>query len=317
MFEDKNRHNSHNSHTRQEGNSLYPILHIADSLKTYQKDLVQKEVASLWELSLVGRSFSGVIQEADSFQDKLQNLDQSFSNINETASQFNNVRTEVAESVSEAQGQMEELGKTSMRVQGTYAEMEVTFRALEESILGIQKCMGKIVSIADQTNILAINASIEASRAGAEGRGFAVVAAHVKELAQKIKDLAGEVDSGVSDVAGRANQLSTSIQHSQDTLSQGTDIVAQTDQSFQKITAAADGAISVQTEIAGVIQASQMELQGIRQFFDQIKDQYQEVVKHIDQASRLGTTKSAMFEDMDNMISQIPPLVEDLEGKGR
>lgn len=48
------------------------------------------------------------------------------------------------------------------------------------------------------------------------------------------------------------------------------------------------------------------------QFFDKIKGQYQEVIKHIDRASRLGTTKSAMFEDMENMISQIPPLVKDL-----
>ena len=35
--------------------------------------------------------------------------------------------------------------------------------------------------------------------------------------------------------------------------------------------------------------------------------------KHIDQASRLGTTKSAMFEDMDNMISQMPPFVKGVE----
>ena len=75
--------------------------------------------------------------------------------------------------------------------------------------------------------------------------------------------------------------------------------------------------MGVQSGIAGVIQASQGELEVLCQFFDRIKGRYQEVVKHIDSASRLGTTKSAMFEDMDNMISQIPPLVEDLEGKGR
>ena len=60
--------------------------------------------------------------------------------------------------------------------------------------------MSKIVSIADQTNILSINASIEAARAGAEGKGFAVVASEVKKLATEIKDLAGEVDSGILDV---------------------------------------------------------------------------------------------------------------------
>ena len=68
-----------NRQNPEEKRSLYPILFVMDTLNGYRKDLVQKEVASLWELSLVGRSFSGVIQEADSFQDKLQNLDQSFS----------------------------------------------------------------------------------------------------------------------------------------------------------------------------------------------------------------------------------------------
>ncbi len=293
---------------------LYPMLHVADSLKEYQKELVKKEVASLWELSMVGTSFSGVIKEADHFQAKLQDLGLSFSNINETAEQFAQVRNEIAQNVSEAQGQMEDLGRTSAQVQKSYDEMTEIFTQLQAAIKAIQQCMGKIVSIADQTNILAINASIEAARAGVEGKGFAVVAAQVKELAKEIKILAGEVDTGINDVEDRASQLSGSIQTSQETLGQGVGIVSQTDESFRKITSAAEGAVSVQTEIAGVILASQQELQVIRQFFDQIKSQYQEVVTHIDRASRLGTTKSAMFEDMDNMISQLPPLVKDMEG---
>ena len=47
-------------------------------------------------------------------------------------------------------------------------------------------------------------------------------------------------------------------------------------------------------------------------FFLRTKRQYEEVVKNIEYANRLGTTKSAMFEDMENMISQIAPVVEDL-----
>ena len=125
--------------------------------------------------------------------------------------------------------------------------------------------------------------------------------------------LANEVDTGVCDVENSASQLSGSIQASQQTLGQEAAIVSRTDESFQKITSAAEGAVAVQSEISGVIGASQQELQVIRQFFDQIKEQYQEVLKHIESASRLGTTKSAMFEDMDNMIAQIPPMVRDLE----
>ena len=294
----------------REEKSLYPVLHVADSLKEYQQELVKKEVASLWELSQVGASFGSVLQEGDHFQMKLQDLGASFSNINETAEQFSQVREEIAQAVSAARGQMEELGQTSVQVQRTYDTMAETFAQLEEAIRGIQRSMGKIVSIAEQTNILAINASIEAARAGQEGRGFAVVAAQVKKLAEEIKDLAGEVDNGVNDVELRAGELSQSISVSQQTLEQN---VGQTEGSFEQITAAAENAVVVQSEIADVIGSSQRELEGLRQFFDRIKNQYQAVVKHIDSASRLGTTKSAMFEDMDNMISQLPPIVKDLE----
>jgi len=76
LFAGKNRQKP--EQTREE-RSLYPILHVAGSLKEYQKELVQKEVASLWELSLVGTSFSSVLKEADHFQAKLQDLGASFS----------------------------------------------------------------------------------------------------------------------------------------------------------------------------------------------------------------------------------------------
>lgn len=293
--------------------SAYPILHVTDSLKEYEKDLARKEVESLFELNKIGSSFSGILEEADHFQAQLTDFNQSFSNINDAAGRFTEVKEEISRTVAEAQEKLTDLKQTSMQVKDSYNAMEQTFDRLQAAIQNIQKCMGGIVSIADQTNLLAINASIEAARAGEEGKGFSVVAAQVKDLAREIKVLANEVDSGIHNVETSSSQLNESIQTSEQTLGQAILMVNDTDQNFHKITTAAEGSTAVQTEIAGVIDESQNGLQTICQFFDHIKIQYQEVIKHLSRANNLGTTKSSMFEDIDNMLSQISPMVKELD----
>lgn len=299
------------SHVRHSEDSLYPVLYVTDSLKEYEEILIKKEVESLWELKMVGSSFDGVLQKAEKFRTQLQGFEQTFSNVNHVAGQFAQVRGEITGAVTEAQSKVEELKDTSMQVERSYGDMEQTFEKLQNAVQNIRQCMSKIVSIANETNILAMNASIEAARAGEDGKGFSVVAIKVKELADEIKDLSSAVDVGVHDVESGTNELNGSISASQQALNQNIDTVNSTYESFHKITATADGTESVQSEISSVIEESQKELQVISQFFDEIKLQYNEVVKHIERASSLGTTKSAMFEDIDNMLSQIPPIIKD------
>ena len=305
MFSKKNREKSGQSKI------LYPVLHVTRSLSDYQKELAKKEVESLWELSMVSSSFAGVLSEAEYFQEHLQDFGNSFSSINQAAGQFAQVKEDISQTVSGAQDKVGELQDISAQVQESYTAMESTFEQLQLAIKDIRKCMVKIVSIADETNILALNASIEAARAGSHGKGFAIVAEKVGELAKEIKGLTDDVDMGVHNVEIGANHLNDSIAASQQTLGQGFDIVNNTSKSFTQITEAAEGASSVQSEIADVISESQQQLQMLCQFFDKIKYQYQEVVKHINRASSLGTTKSTMFEDMNNMLSQIEPIMKD------
>lgn len=295
--------------TQAEKKGLYPVLFVIDTLNEYRNDLVEKEVESLQELGQIKSSFHTVVEKTDSFQSKLEEFDQTFSNIEQVSGEFAEVKERIDESVVQAQGEVAELKSSAMEVENHFVEMNATFEDLQGAVEEIKSCMGKIVSIANQTNILALNASIEASRAGAQGKGFSVVASEVKKLADEIKDLTGMVDASLSDVEQGTEKLNASIHTSRQALGHSMEKVNETYEVFDRITQAAEGAALVQSEISGVISTSRGALQVLTGFLDKIKVQYQEVLKHISEASYLGTTKSAMFEDIDNMMSQIPPII--------
>lgn len=290
---------------------LYPVLHVTDSLKTYQQELVQNEVTSLKELSMVSSSFGGVLAEADRFQETLQNFDQTFANINQVSGRFATVKDEIAKSVSQAQDEVELLKNSSLQVKDHFSNMDSNFENFESSVKRIKSCMNKIISIADQTNILALNASIEAARAGEQGKGFAVVAEQVRTLSEEIKGLVDEVNSDIQDVEHETDLLNDSINTSHQALEQSLGRVDETYEMFNNITEVAESATSVQSEINMVIDDSKRSLQVLCGYFDKIRKQYKDVVQHINHARKLGTTKSSMFEDVDNMLSQIPLIIKD------
>ena len=82
---------------------------------------------------------------------------------------------------------------------------------------------------------------------------------------------------------------------------------------FEQIIQAADGAGQVQEEIGEVTHSSEKKLSEVKDCFDNQEQQLQQVLAHIEHANDLGTTKSSMFEDMNNLVAQLSPMAKDIE----
>lgn len=300
--------------TRKNGEpGLYPVVYVSKNLREYQKEMVSKEVESLNELRNIRLVFHKVLREDMKLKENLDTFHDVFASVGEISGQFAEVRDDITGTVGNVQQQVNQLKGSAEQVQECFEEIQNTFANFQEAIENIKKCMKQIITVADQTNILALNASIEAARAGEKGKGFAVVAGDVKRLANEIKDLAGVVEEGIGGVEHEAEKMSESITASNEAMAEGVDSVNTTYDMFDEIISAADGAETVQDKITATITESREKLNEVKQSFADTEAQYKKVMAHIEKARELGTMKGSMFEDVDNMLSQIAPIIEEYE----
>ncbi|MFT7680750.1 MAG: methyl-accepting chemotaxis protein [Moritella dasanensis] len=174
----------------------------------------------------------------------------------------------------QATGGYEIVLQSSLSIESLASEIDSLaqrINRLHESSNNITNMVDVIKSVADQTNLLALNAAIEAARAGEQGRGFAVVADEVRTLAKRTQDSTAEIESYISalqsDVNAAFNVIEVSQSKATDAVSKSKDVA----KTLQDITGAVNHIFAMTEQIATAIEEQSVVTQDVAENIVNVK----------------------------------------------
>ncbi|MFW5652881.1 MAG: HAMP domain-containing methyl-accepting chemotaxis protein [Planctomycetota bacterium] len=225
---------------------------------------------------------------------------------------------EVASKCSEAANQSTEAGREATSggevVDKTVSEIESIARQTNDAAQSVASLgekseqIGQIIEvindIADQTNLLALNAAIEAARAGEHGRGFAVVADEVRKLAERTQQATEEVGRSISEIQVETRQAVERMESSKEQVQVGVDLAKQAGQALQKIVMGADTVAREVGDITAAAEQQSSASEEVSRNIEEISAVARQAAEGASQAASAASQLSSNAEQLQRLVGQ-------------
>jgi methyl-accepting chemotaxis protein len=199
---------------------------------------------------------------------------------------------------------VDETVKGMNRIADVVKKSAETVQALGKSSDQIGEIVQVIDDIADQTNLLALNAAIEAARAGEQGRGFAVVADEVRKLAERTTKATKEIAVMIKQIQKDTGEAVVSMQQGTVEVENGKQLADKAGESLKQIISGAEEVGAIITQVASASQEQSAAAEQISQNIEAISNVTHESAAGIQQIARASEDLNRLTNDLQNVVSR-------------
>lgn len=230
--------------------------------------------------------------------EEMDNLSKRIQNVSENTKMISEIATDTEHSIHSGMETMEILNEKSQSTARITSVVIERIENLEKKSCSIGQIIGAINDIASETNLLSLNASIEAARAGAAGRGFSVVAAEIRKLADQSMESADEIQNIVSEITGNTQYVVETAKQADDIVQEQQKAVNDTTEAFKLM----------QKQVEVLMKELESILAGVRE----MEETRNATLKAIEEISAVSEETAAVTAEVSNVIVKELDVVEEL-----
>lgn len=259
---------------------------------------------------------SGAESQANHASDLADNMSTFVEKVNQSSGQSEQV-TNSSNDVIALTEQGSDMMRSSVSQMGVIDELiqgsVQSVKGLDNKSKEVTKLVGVIEEIAEQTNLLALNAAIEAARAGEHGKGFAVVADEVRKLAEQVSESVGEITGIVTAIQSETTHVVGALENGYNEVEKGTNQIQQTGQTFDQITnAVSKMGINVQS-ISETLAEITSNTQEMSTSVEEIASVSEQSAAGIEETSASAQQSSSTMQEVSSSSEELARLAEELQ----